>query len=261
MAGTLGASGSFTVFAPSNAAFSQFLADNGFASLNDVPTAALKEILLNHVLASKVMAAQVTTGYVSTLAKGSASSSKNLSMYINTASGVKINGISTVTKTDISASNGVIHKVDKVIGLPTVVTHALANPNFSSLVAALTRSDMPNFVAILSGTTSSPFTVFAPTNAAFTSLLTELSLPNLGAVPTATLENALKYHVVAGANVLSTDITNNMNVTTFQGGTFKITTTGGVKITDANNRVSNVIATDVQCSNGVIHAIDKVLLP
>ncbi len=261
LAGTLGASGSFTVFAPSNAAFSQFLADNGFASLNDVPTAALKEILLNHVLASKVMAAQVTTGYVSTLAKGSASSSKNLSMYINTASGVKINGISTVTKTDISASNGVIHKVDKVIGLPTVVTHALANPNFSSLVAALTRSDMPNFAAILSGTTSSPFTVFAPTNAAFTSLLTELSLPNLGAVPTATLENVLKYHVVAGANVLSTDITNNMNVTTFQGGTFKITTTGGVKITDANNRVSNVIATDVQCSNGVIHAIDKVLLP
>jgi len=261
LAGTLGASGSFTVFAPSNAAFSQFLADNGFASLNDVPTAALKEILLNHVLASKVMAAQVTTGYVSTLAKGSASSSKNLSMYINTASGVKINGISTVTKTDISASNGVIHKVDKVIGLPTVVTHALANPNFSSLVAALTRSDMPNFAAILSGTTSSPFTVFAPTNAAFTSLLTELSLPNLGAVPTATLENVLKYHVVAGANVLSTDITNNMNVTTFQSGTFKITTTGGVKITDANNRVSNVIATDVQCSNGVIHAIDKVLLP
>lgn len=261
LASTLSASGNFTVFAPSNAAFTQFLTDNGFASLNDVPTAALKEILLNHVLTSKVMAAQVTTGYVSTLAKGNASSTKNLSMYIDTTSGVKINGISTVTKTDINATNGVIHKVDKVIGLPTVVTHALANPNFSSLVTALTRSDMPNFAAILSGTTNSPFTVFAPTNAAFTSLLTELSLPNLAAVPTSTLENVLKYHVVAGANVLSTDITNNMNVTTFQGGTFNITTTGGVKITDANNRVSNVIATDVQCSNGVIHAIDKVLLP
>lgn len=261
LASTLGASGSFTVFAPSNAAFTQFLADNGFTNLNDVPNAALKEILLNHVLSNKVMAAQVTTGYVSTLAKGNASSSKNLSMFINTASGVKINGISTVTKTDITASNGVIHKVDKVIGLPTVVTHALANPNFSSLVSALTRNDMPDFAGILSGTTNSPFTVFAPTNAAFSSLLTELNLPNLAAVPAATLENVLKYHVVAGANVLSTDITNNMNVTTFQGGTFKITTTGGVKITDANNRVSNVIATDVQCSNGVIHAIDKVLLP
>src|SRR5690606_1082804 len=145
---TLSATGTFTVFAPSNAAFTQFLSENGFASLNDVPAATLKEILLNHVLSDKVMAANVTTGYVSTMAKGSASSTRNLSMYINTASGVKINGISTVTQTDIAASNGVIHKVDKVIGLPTVVTHAIANPNFSILVSALTRNDMPNFAGI-----------------------------------------------------------------------------------------------------------------
>lgn len=261
LASTLNASGSFTVFAPSNTAFSAFLTANGFASLNDVPNALLKEVLLNHVLGAKVMAAQVTTGYVSTLAKGGASTTRNLSMFINTASGVKINGTSTVTATDIMATNGVIHKVDAVIGLPTIVTHAVANPNFSSLVAGLTRADQPNFVSILGGTTSSPFTVFAPTNAAFTSLLTELGLANLAAIPGATLEQVLKYHVVAGANVASTDIMNNMTVTTFQGGTFKITTTGGVKITDAKNRISNVIATDVQCSNGIIHAIDKVLLP
>lgn len=258
---TLSGTGTFTVFAPSNAAFTAFLSANGYAGLNDVPAAALKEILLNHVLSDKVMAAGVTTGYVSTMAKGSASSTRNLSMYINTASGVKINGISTVTQTDIVASNGVIHKVDKVIGLPTIVTHAMANPNFSILVSALTRSDMPNFAGILSGSASSPFTVFAPTNAAFTSLLTELTLPNLAAIPTAVLENALKYHVVAGANVGSGDIVNNMTVTTFQGGTFKITTNGGVKITDAKNRVANVIATDVQCSNGIIHVLDKVILP
>ena len=80
-------------------------------------------------------------------------------------------------------------------------------------------------------------------------------------MPTATLENVLKYHVVAGANVASTDLVNNMSVTTFQGGISTITTTGGAKITDANNRVSNIILTDVQCSNGIVHAIDRVLLP
>ncbi|MBA5246091.1 fasciclin domain-containing protein [Marnyiella aurantia] len=261
LASTLNQSGNFTVFAPSNAAFSQFLSANGFASLNDVPTAALKEILLNHVLGTKMMASQVATGYVSTMAKGSASSTRNLSMFVNTASGVKLNGVSTVTQTDLMATNGVIHKVDKVIGLPTVVTHVLANPNFSTLVSALTRNDMPDFVGILGGSTGSPFTVFAPNNAAFGSLLTEINLPGLASIPTVTLENALKYHVVAGANVASTDIMNNMNVTTFQGGTFTVTTTGGVKITDANNRMSNVIATDVQCSNGIIHVLDKVLLP
>lgn len=261
LASTLNQSGNFTVFAPSNAAFSQFLSANGFASLNDVPTAALKEILLNHVLGTKMMASQVATGYVSTMAKGSASSTRNLSMFVNTASGVKLNGVSTVTQTDLMATNGVIHKVDKVIGLPTVVTHVLANPNFSTLVSALTRNDMPDFVGILGGSTGSPFTVFAPNNAAFGSLLTEINLPGLASIPTVTLENALKYHVVAGANVASTDIMNNMNVTTFQGGAFTFTTTGGVKITDANNRMSNVIATDVQCSNGIIHVMDKVLLP
>ncbi len=261
LATTLNGAGNFTVFAPSNAAFSQFLTANGFASLNDVPNALLKEVLLNHVLATKVMASQITTGYVSTLAKGGASATRNLSMYLNISNGVKINGISTVTAADIMASNGVVHKVDKVIGLPTIVTHAAANPELSSLVAALTRPDMPNFVSILSGTASSPFTVFAPTNAAFGSLLSELGLANLAAVPQATLENVLKYHVVAGANVASTDLTNNMVVTTFQGGTFTITTTGGAKIKDANNRTSNIILTDVQCSNGIIHAVDKVLLP
>ena len=163
--------------------------------------------------------------------------------------------------TDIDVNNGVIHKVNSVIGLPTIVTHTTANPQFSSLVSALTRSDMPNFVGTLSGTANSPFTVFAPTNTAFSSLLTELNLANLAAIPQATLENTLKYHVVTGANVASTNLTNNMTVTTFQGGTFKINTTSGAKITDNNNRISNIIATDVQCSNGIIHAIDKVLLP
>ncbi|MDP2453992.1 MULTISPECIES: fasciclin domain-containing protein [unclassified Kaistella] len=261
LAATLDGTGTFTVFAPSNSAFTSFLTANGFASLNDVPAAALKEILLNHVLAAKVTSSQITTGYVSTLAKGGASTTRNLSMFINNASGVKINGISNVTKADIMATNGVIHKVDAVIGLPTIVTHALANPNFTSLVAALTRSDMPNFVGILSRTASSPFTVFAPTNAAFSSLLTEIGAPNLAAIPQATLENVLKYHVVAGANVASTDLTNNMSVTTFQGGMFTITTIGGAKIKDANNRTANIILTDVQCSNGIVHAIDKVLLP
>lgn len=261
LASTLDGTGTFTVFAPSNAAFTTFLQANGFASLNDVPVVALKEILLNHVLATRVASSEITTGYVSTLAKGGASADRNLSMFINKSSGVKINGVANVTTADILATNGVIHKTDAVIGLPTVVTHALANPNFTSLVAALTRSDMPDFVGILSGTTSSPFTVFAPTNAAFGSLLTELNLPGLADVPTQTLENVLKYHVVTGANVASTALTNNMSVTTFQGGVFTITTTGGAKITDANNRVANIILTDVQCSNGIIHAIDKVLLP
>ncbi|ESU21358.1 lipoprotein precursor [Flavobacterium cauense R2A-7] len=258
---TLDQSGSYTVFAPTNAAFTTFLSDNGYASLNEVPVNALKEILLNHVISGALNSSSLSTGYVKTLAKGSASTTNTLSMYVNTTSGVKLNGISNVTTPNIAASNGVIHIVDAVIGLPTVVTHALANPNFSILVSALTRADQPDFAGILSGTTNSPFTVFAPTNTAFGSLLTELGATGLNDISQNTLENTLKYHVVAGSNVLSASLMNNQSVTTFQGGNFTITTMGGAKITDANNRVSNIIAVDVQASNGVIHVLDKVLLP
>lgn len=258
---TLDQSGSYTVFAPTNAAFTTFLSDNGYASLNEVPVNALKEILLNHVVTGALPSSSLSTGYVKTLAKGSASATNTLSMYVNTASGVKLNGISNVTTPNISATNGVIHIVDTVIGLPTIVTHALANPNFSTLVSALTRTDQPDFAGILSGTTNSPFTVFAPTNDAFGSLLTELGATSLNDINQNTLENTLKYHVVAGANVLSATLSNNQIVTTFQGDDFTITTTDGAKITDANNRVSNIIAVDVQASNGVIHVLDKVILP
>lgn len=262
---TLDGEGQFTVFAPNNASFAAFLNANGFANLEAVPVPLLREVLLNHVVSGRNLSTQLSTGYLKTLGKGSASDTNTLSMFLNTASGVTINGGianggATVTTADIIASNGVIHLVNSVINMPTVVNHAIANPNFTSLVAALTRADQPDFAGILSGT--GPFTVFAPTNDAFGSLLTELNLSGLADVPQATLENVLKYHVVAGSNVLSTSLTNNMMVTTFQGGTFTVNTpNSGASITDTNNRMSNIIAVDVQASNGVVHAIDKVLLP
>lgn len=263
---TLNASGSYTVFAPTNTAFSAFLSAKGYANLNAVPAAALKELLLNHVLATKVKSTEIATGYVKTLAKGEASNSNTISMYLEKGAGVDINGGksnggATVTTADIEASNGIIHIVDGVIGLPTIVNHAIANKNFTTLVAALTYNSASGFAGILSGTTSSPFTVFAPTNAAFTSFLTETGFSGLDAIPSNVLETTLKYHVVVGANVQSSALTNGQVVNTFAAQNFTVGLTGGAKITDANGRVSNIIATDVQCSNGIIHVIDKVLLP
>lgn len=263
---TLDGTTTYTLFAPTNQAFDNFLDANGFDNLNDVPVAVLREVLMNHVVSGNNASSSLTTGYVKTMAKGSASSANTLSMFVNTSSGVVLNGGASnggakVTEADIMADNGVIHIVDNVIALPTIASHAMANPNFSVLVQALTRDDQPDFAGILSGTQNSPFTVFAPVNAAFSSLLTELNMTNLGQIPQATLENTLKYHVVAGQNVLAASLTDNMSVTTFQGGTFTVNLEGGASITDANGRVSTVVATDVQASNGVIHAIDKVLLP
>lgn len=251
----------YTVFAPNNAAFSTFLTANGFANLSEVPVAVLTQILLNHVQAGVIKSADLTTGYIESSATGTASD-KKLSMYINTANGVRINGVSSVTTADVEVDNGVIHAVNSVIGLPDITTFALADPNFEILVSALTADDSFDFVSILQSQSSpAPFTVFAPTNQAFSDFLTEFNFADLAAIPVDLLESVLSYHVVTQANVRSEDITNGMIVTTFEGGEFTINTGTGVTITDENDRASTVIATDVQATNGVIHVIDTVLFP
>lgn len=259
---TLQGTGPFTVFAPTDEAFDAFLTDNAFASLDEVPNDVLTSVLLNHVVAGKALSTDLSTGYLSSSAT-EASTSNPLSIYVNLASGVELNGISSVSQANVEASNGVIHVVDAVIGLPTVVTHALANENFTSLVAALTRDDLTtDYVSILSG--DGPFTVFAPTNDAFQALLdSNDDWSTLADIPTATLEAVLNYHVVSGSNVLSTDLGNGQNVTTISDdASFTINLDGGnASITDAQGRTSNIIATDVQGRNGVVHVVDGVLLP
>lgn len=257
---TLDASTSFTVFAPDNAAFSAFLEDNGFASLNDVPVGVLTEVLLNHVVVGVNRSSSLTTGYVKTLAKENTTDNE-IDMYINTEDGVLINGQSSVVAADIDVSNGVIHAVDKVIGLPTVVTFATADATFSTLVAALTADPGFTYVTTLSSTTApAPFTVFAPTNTAFGNLLTELGANSLGDIPIPTVQATLNTHVIAGANVLSSSLTNGMTVTTL-GDSFTINLGTSATFTDSNGRTGNIVVTDVQASNGVIHVVDKVILP
>jgi transforming growth factor-beta-induced protein len=258
---TLNGSANFTVLAPNNAAFNSFLSTNGFSSLDEVPEDVLTQILLNHVQAGEIMSTDLSTGYIPSMAVWG-TSEEPLSMYINTGDGVMINGMSTVTAADIEVDNGIIHAVDAVIGLPDVTTFAIADPNFDILVQAFTREESFNFVETLMMTEDpAPFTVFAPTNDAFVALLDELELGALADIPTETLEATLAYHVVAGANVRSGDLSDEMMVETLQGGEFTVNLGENVMITDARERTSTIIAANVQATNGVIHALDTVLLP
>jgi len=255
----LSGSGPFTVLAPTNDAFATFLAANGFSQLSEVPTDVLSQILLNHVISADLTASDLTglgAGYTSTNASGAGG--QNLSIYFNTSSGVEFNGISSVTAggADIDASNGTIHIVDAVIGLPTVVDHALANPGFSNLVAALGAAD-GNLVTVLSG--AGPFTVLAPDDNAFATFLDGTPL---GDVPTDALANILLNHVISGAvpsgvltgngagytNSLATGPNDN-NLSLYYN------TSDGVRF----NGVSSVSTADVVGTNGIIHAIDTVI--
>ncbi|MDF0708695.1 fasciclin domain-containing protein [Flagellimonas okinawensis] len=242
----------FTVFAPGNDAFSAFTNPN----TND-----LNDILSNHVVVgAAAFSSDLTNSYVNTAAEYAAD--ENLSLYINTDDGVTLNGTSSVVMADIVASNGVIHTVDAVIDLPTVVTFAAADPNFSTLVQALTElTPSTDFVSVLSaqdGAGSDPFTVFAPTNAAFDALA---SIP-----AEADLIPILQHHVVAGANVRSGDLSDGATATTLEGDMITINLPGtGDNIADITDGAGNtgigIDAVDVQAINGVIHVVDTVLIP
>ncbi|MDB4180531.1 fasciclin domain-containing protein [Flavobacteriaceae bacterium] len=255
--------GNYTLLAPNNWAFEVWLGTNGFNSMDEVPTDILKNILLNHVISGSVQSSDLTTagsGYVLTNATNT--DGDFLNMYFSTNSGIVFNGVTTILNPDIAVSNGVLHVVDLLIELPTVVTFATTNPGFETLVTALTRDDLSeDLVSILSTTTEpAPFTLFAPTNEAFTSLLSELGFESLNDIDTAILESTLATHVVAEANVRYEDLSNGMLITTI-GDDLTISVGAGPQLADLNGRTANIIAVDIQAYNGVIHVIDNVMLP
>ena len=259
---TLQTQGPFTVLAPTNAAFSTFLLDNGFGSLDEVPVDVLTNILLNHVVGGRLASTDLTTGYASTLATSSASDA-SMSIFIDTSNGVRFNGVSSVTNADISADNGIVHVVDAVIGLPTIATFATSNNALSILVDALVYADSGSptvpYISTVSDASAGPFTVFTPTNDAFADLLTELNANALTDLPPSAINDVLLYHIV-GANVLSGQLTSGPVATL--GGNITVDTSD-FTLTDPNNRVSNIITSlvDIQAENGVVHVIDKVILP
>ena len=254
----------YTLMAPSNMAFRAFLMNNGFNTIDEVPENLLKQVLLNHVLKNELEYRDIETGYYKTVALSEASLVP-LSIYINQVNmRVTLNGEARITQGNVRASNGIIHAVNRVIPLPSIVTFAKADQELTNLLIALTRSDLTvDFASILStdvGTSPAPFTVFAPTDQAFMDLLIELGAQSLSDIDEPTLKSTLSYHVMGGTNALSTDLTDNLQLNTL-GGPITANVSGGATLTDGNNRVSKIIAADIQASNGVIHLIDKVILP
>lgn len=256
----LSGAGPLTVFAPTDAAFQAA----GFADANAINQAApatLTNILLYHVVSGTAVTASAIptaqTAYPTSV-------SGNASMYVTKTStgAVSVNG-ARVTEADVQASNGIIHVIDKVLLPPAgnVLQLAVADTSLSLLVAAAQRGG-PAVTTALGGNT--PLTVFAPTNAAFR-LTPYNSVSAINAAPEAALTGILTNHVIGNARAYSPTLTNGGTVTTFGGGALTVTvgTSNTVAVTSRGNAgvASRVTTPDINATNGVIHKIDRVLLP
>lgn len=265
--------GSYTILAPKNSAFiaAGITEASIAATTTTADIAALSRILRYHVLTVGTLATNLpNNGYVNTFSPYATSTSVSISLYINKTNSVVLNGGNTnggasILQSDINASNGVIHVISHVLSIPKVHNLIIANPELSSLVGVLTSAPQATVLTDITTTatgasTSLSRTVFAPTNAAFT------SASFLNGQSDANITKVLKYHIennnrrASSSSVFSsTALTINTQLTGPQQ-TIAITA-NTLNIADITAVNANIKTTNIQGSNGVAHIIDKVLQP
>ena len=267
LATTLSGAGPFTVFAPNDAAFrAAGFADAAAINNADANTVnTLRNILLYHVVSGNYPAASLPTSQTalptSLSVNGTAYVSKAASTSGTTGTSVSING-ARVVQADVQASNGTVHVIDRVLMPPAgnILQIASADTTLSLLAVAAGRGGAA-VTGALSGSTA--LTVFAPTNAAFRAA--NLGTPALiNAAPEATLTAVLTNHVVPGVRAFSPTIVGGP-ISTFGGGSVTATVGSSNAITllsrGNGTNAANVTTADINATNGVIHKIDRVLVP
>lgn len=252
---TLSGTGPFTVFAPTNDAFNKFLTANSLTAAQLLASDGLTETLTYHVVGASVPSSAVSAGKVTTVSGDP--------FYVSIAPNneIWINGNTKITSTDVAASNGIIHVLDNVITPPiqniaeiAIASTTAAQPEFTQLVAALVRA---NLAGAFQGGFDDDFTVFAPTDAAFQDLYTTLGVSGVDQIPLETLTAVLQYHVVP-ARAFSQDLRQGASLPTLLTGQNLTVNLSDLKINDSGLVAA---ALNIHATNGVIHVIDKVLLP
>jgi transforming growth factor-beta-induced protein len=252
----------FTVFAPTDAAFLAFLDELGVTA---------EQLLSDRKLVSRVLRYHIARGELDStdvLSRERIRTLQGGSLFQSGGVLTDVNGrTANIVTTDIQASNGIIHVIDRVV-LPrpksgdtenSIIDVAMSandeTGEFSILIAALEAAN-PDLLERLDGRRE--YTVFAPTDAAFLALLDELGVTAEQLLSDrALVSKVLRYHIVRG-ELDSTEVLARERIRTLQGGS--LFQSGGV-LTDVNGRTATIVTTDIQASNGIIHVIDRVVLP
>lgn len=251
----LATSGPVTVFAPNDEAFNTFLGDQGISAQDLLSNPQLEGILNYHLVNDRALSSDIQQGAVET------NSGQPFFVSVDPNGAIWINGKSRVIQTDVQASNGVIHVVDYVLTAPTNTIAEIAiqasqstTPEFTQLVAALSRADL---VDAVNGDFSDNLTVFAPTDAAFQQLFTDLGVSSVDEIPLEILTDVLLYHVVP-SRAFSQDLRQDATLPTLLEGQTLRVDLANLRINESGLLAESL---NIHGINGVIHPIDQVLLP
>ena len=247
---TLQGNGPFTVFAPTDAAFAAIQSDVDNL-LKPENKEQLIKVLKCHVVSGRMASKDLKDGLTLTTLDG-----EKLNVSVMSDGRVMVGDVH-VTTADVVTSNGIIHIVDKVI-LPKMTEKTATRPDVVTVAAANAKTlsaaiSAAGLVETLQG--RGPFTVFAPTDSAFAAIQKDVD-KLLKPESKATLSKVLTYHVVAG-KMTASELKDGQMLTTVQGGKLLVSIKKGVVMVEN----ARVLATDVEASNGVIHVINKVLMP
>ena len=266
LVGTLQGEGPFTVFAPTDEAFTTYLDENELTASELLASDSLTDILTYHVYVGEVLASAAITVADSSDNQVEMVNGDNLALSLS-GDDLYVN-LSKVVVTDVTATNGVIHAIDKVLTPPSANGLSNTDSTIAGLVTDLAGASEPEFTVLLEALTTAdlatalagdgPFTVFAPTDAAFTALLQQLDIEKSELLARDDLADILKQHVVSGATIdsVAAFAANGSDVQTLNSAQkISVAISGGELTVDG----ATVVITDVQTSNGVIHVIDSVI--
>lgn len=258
---TLLVGGPYTVFAPTQSSFSEFHKKFSITHSDQFPKDRLSEILRYHIIPGIYSLADFPEGYLPTLALENTTGNP-ISLLIENYDIFRINGRYILDEPDLATINGYIHSIGIVMEIPDLLVHLALNRDLSLILKILKRGDIESkFIMLLSS--EDPVTFFAPSDAAIKSFIDNYpEWQSIDDIPAGVLNDMLLNHTVDNKNIVLKDIFPDISITTLSGREISVHVDyPRWNVMDGTTRIAKLNVRNIQGSNGIIHQVDRVLLP
>jgi uncharacterized surface protein with fasciclin (FAS1) repeats len=253
--------GPYTVFAPVQSSFTIFRKENKITHIDQFPEGKLAEILRYHIIPGRWSLSSIPEGYHPTLLPEKTTGNP-IDLYIEKYDLFRLNGQVIIDEPDLATINGYIQSIKSVLDIPAILDHLLINRDFSLILEMLSRKDLDmDYLTLLSD--EHPDTFLAPTNEAILSFIDRNpDWQTIDDISSHTLNELIGSHLFRGENIVMNEIPGDLTLTSMKGNDVTVRMDYPKwSIMDGNKKIARINIRNIQAVNGIIHQIDRVLLP